>query len=207
MRLIITSVLLAVLVAVPGLAATHTSTIEFSPGGRLLFKLRGGDLHIKGGTDTRHIIVRYTPDPKKPAEEHKVQLRSQVRGSQIQIEVEAPSSLGVDAEVEVPSPITLEVHMTAGDLSVEGVEGDKNLSLFAGDLTVKIRTLQELRDVEVSAGIGDISVPPVGKTQGWLGHTWKYKGRGTYRLYAHTSVGDARLNVQEQHAGPMSLRE
>lgn len=207
MRQVIASVVLTVLAAIPGLAATHTSSIDFSPGNSLLFKLRGGDLHIKRGRDPLHILVRYTPDAKKPDEEHKVQLRSEVRGAQIQIEVEAPRSLSVDAEVEVPSPLTLEVRMTAGDLSVEGVEGDKNLNLFAGDLTVNIATLQDLGNVEVSVGIGDISVPAVGETHGWLGHKWKYKGSGTYRLYAHTSFGDARLHVQEQHTQRTSPEE
>jgi hypothetical protein len=67
--------------------------------------------------------------------------------------------------------------------------------------------LQDLGNVEVSAGIGDVSVPPVGKTHGWLGHSWKYKGSGTYRLYAHTSFGDARLHVQEQHIRRTSPEE
>lgn len=189
-----------------GLAATHTQSIQVSPGATLVFRFRGGDVHIRRGTDAQHIIVRYTPDPKKPSEENKVQVRSQVRGSQVQIEVKAPVSLSVDAEVEVPSPIALEVHMTAGDLTVEGVDGNKDLRLFAGDLKVDVGRLQDLGDAEVSVGIGDVSVPPGGKTHGWLGHTWKYKGSGPYRLYAHTSFGDTSLSVHEPSSAQLSPR-
>lgn len=178
---------------IPGLASTHTQIFESPPGGSLWFRLRGGDLHITRGTDLPHIVVRYTPDPKKPEQEKEVQIRSRLHGSQVQVEVKAPLSLSVDVEVEVPSPISLEVHMTGGDLTVEGVEGDKNLQLFAGDLKVDVGTLQNVRDAEVSVRVGDVSVPAIGEVHGWLGHTWTYQGNGQYRLYAHTGFGDVSL--------------
>ena len=116
-----------------------------------------------------------------------------MHGSQVQLEVKAPVSLSVDAELEVPSPISLEVHMTGGDLTVEGVDGDKNLQLLAGDLKVDVGTLQKVGTAEVSVRVGDVDVPPVGQVRGWLGDTWRYQGNGQYRLYAHTSFGDASL--------------
>ena len=207
MRPFLLPVLALTITPIPaGLAATHTESVEVPPAASLIFRLRGGDVHIRQGTDPQHIIVRYTPDPKKPGEEKKVQVWYSVHGSQVQIEVKAPDSLSVDAEVEVPGPIALEVHMTAGDLSVEGVDGNKNLHLFAGDLKLDVRSLQDLGDAEVSVGIGDVSVPPVGKTHGWLGHTWKYKGSGPYRLYAHTSFGDTSLSVHEPSSAQLSPR-
>ena len=127
MRLIALAAGLAISV-IPALAVTHTLVVEHPTGGSLWFRLRGGDVHITRGTDPDHIVLRYTPDPKKPDEENKVQIRSHVHGSQVQLEIKAPVSLSVDAEVEVPSPISLEVHMTGGHLTVEGVDGDKNCS-------------------------------------------------------------------------------
>ena len=179
--------------AVPALGATHTQMFERPAGGSLWFRLRGGDVHITRGTDPEHIVLRYTPDPRKPDEEKQVQVRSYVRGSGLQIEIKAPMSLSVDAEVEVPSPMSLDVHLTGGDLTVEGVDGDKKLQLFAGDLKVDVGTLEKVRNTEVSAGVGDIDVPPIGRVRGWLGHTWTYQGNGQYRLYAHTSFGEASL--------------
>jgi len=178
---------------ISGLASTHTQVLESPPGASLWLRLRGGDIHITRGTDLQHIVIRYTPDPKKPEQDNKVQIRSRLHDSQVQVEVMAPRSLSVDVKVEVPSPISLEVHMTGGDLTVEGVEGDKNLRLFAGDLKVDVGTLQDVRDAEVSVRIGDVSVPATGEVHGWLGHTWKYHGNGQYRLYAHTGFGDVSL--------------
>jgi len=179
--------------AVPGVGATHTEVLEYQPGAHFWFKLRGGDVHIKRGSDPTHIVVRYTPDPRKPTEEKNVQLRSRTHDSNIQLEIRAPMSLSVDAELEVPSPMPLEVHMTGGDLTVEGVQGDKDLRLFAGDLNVEVGTLESLRDAEVSLSVGDADVPSAGTMHGWLGHTWKYQGSGQYRLYAHTTFGDVSL--------------
>ncbi len=179
--------------AVPALAATHTQVFQCPAGGSLWFRLRGGDVHITRGTDPEHIVLRYTPDPKKPDEEKKVEIRSYVHGSQVRLEIKAPVSLSVDAELEVPSPISLEVHLTGGDLTVAGVDGDKSLQLFAGDLKVDVGALEKVREAEVSTRVGDVDVPAIGHLRGWLGHTWRYQGKGPYRLYAHTTFGDASL--------------
>jgi hypothetical protein len=179
--------------AVPGAGATHTEVVECPPGAHFRFRLRGGDVHIKRGSDPNHVVVRYTPDRRKPEDEKKVQVVSRTHDSNVQVEIRAPMSLSVDAELEVPNPISLEVHMTGGDLTVDEVEGDKNLRLFAGDLKVDVGTLKSLRDAEVSTGIGDADVPSAGTMHGWLGHTWKYQGSGPYRLYAHTTFGDVNL--------------
>ena len=179
--------------AVPGVGATHTEVLECPSGAHLWFKLRGGDVHIRRGSDPNHVVVRYTPDPRKPWQEKNVQLRWRTHNSDLQVEIRAPLSLSVDTELELPSPISLEVHMTGGDLTVEDVEGDKNLQLFAGDLKVNVGSLESLRDAEVSSGVGDADVPPAGTLHGWLGHTWKYQGSGPYRLYAHTTFGDVSL--------------
>ena len=178
---------------VPAVGATHAEVLECPSGAHFWFKSRGGDVHIKRGSDPNHVVLRYTPDPHKPWDEKRVQLRWRAHNSSLQVVIRAPLSLSVDVELELPSPISLEVHMTAGDLTVEGVEGDKNLQLFAGDLKVDVGTLESLREAEVSSGIGDANVPSVGTMHGWLGHTWKYQGSGPYRLHAYTTLGDVSL--------------
>jgi hypothetical protein len=193
MRLVVLMAAGLAISGVPASAATHQEVFECSAGGSLWFRLRGGDVHVTRGTDPEHIVLRYTPDPKKPDEEKKVQISSSVHGSEVRIEIKAPVSLSVDAEVEVPSPMSLDVHLTGGDLTVDGVEGDKDLQLFAGDLKLDVGTLQTVRNAEVSVRVGDVDVPPIGQVRGWLGHTWTYHGSGQYRLYAHTSFGDASL--------------
>ncbi len=90
-------------------------------------------------------------------------------------------------------PISLEVQMTGGDLTLEGVDGDKNLQLFADDLKVDVGILEKNRSAKVSVSVGDVDVPAIGEVHGWLGHTWRFHGSGQYRLYAQTSSGNAKL--------------
>ena len=192
-RVVLFLTAIGVFCTLPGLSATHTEVLECPAGAHLWFKLRGGDVHIKRGADSAHLVVRYTPDPHKPELERAVQLRWRAHGASLRVEIHAPMSLSVDTELEVPSPLSLEVHMTGGDLSVEGVEGDKDLQLFAGDLKVDVGSLESLREAEVSTRVGDTDVPSAGTEHGWLGHTWRYQGPGLYHLYAHTTLGDVNL--------------
>jgi len=75
----------------------------------------------------------------------------------------------VDAEVEVPSPISLEVQMIGGDLTLEGVDGDKDLQVFAGDLKVDVGILEKIRSAKVSVSVGELMCPPSARSAaGWV---------------------------------------
>ena len=110
------------------------------------------------------------------------------------IEFHAPSggNTNFDVELEVPENSNLDVHEKVGDLTVENIEGDKDLSLGVGD--IRIATGHSgYRFVHASAGIGDVNGAGYGETSGWLGKTLKYHGDGKYELRAHVGVGDINL--------------
>jgi hypothetical protein len=95
-------------------------------------------------------------------------------------------------ELEVPQKTNLDVHVKVGDVTVEDVEGDKDLTLSVGDIRVDNRR-EAYRLVNASAGIGDVHGEGYGETSGWLGKTLKYHGDGKYELRAHVGVGDIHL--------------
>jgi hypothetical protein len=95
-------------------------------------------------------------------------------------------------ELEVPQNTNLEVHEKVGDLTVEDVEGDKDLTLRVGDIRVA-KGHADYRAVHASTSIGDVNGNGYGETSGWLGKTLKYHGDGKYELRAHVSVGDITL--------------
>ena len=97
-----------------------------------------------------------------------------------------------DVEFEVPENSNLDVHEKVGDLTVENIEGDKDLSLGVGDIRIAAGH-SAYRFVHASAGIGDVSGAGYGETSGWLGKTLKYHGDGKYELRAHVGVGDINL--------------
>jgi len=92
----------------------------------------------------------------------------------------------------VPRATNLDVHDKVGDLTIENIEGDKDLELGVGDIRVAAER-EAYHLVRASTGIGDVNGDGYGETSGWLGKTLKYHGDGKYELHAHVGVGDINL--------------
>src|SRR3984893_16640488 len=172
---------------------THNDSRDFVAGGFLHVRLRVGDVHIRRG-DSNRISLRYTVKSGHERNVKDAHVDFDVHGSDATIEFHAPSgdNTQFDAELEVPQKTNLDVHNKVGDVTVEDVEGDKDLSLGVGDIRVANKRA-EYRLVNASAGIGDVNSDGYGVTSGWLGKTLRYHGEGKYELRAHVGVGDIRL--------------
>jgi hypothetical protein len=172
---------------------TRSDARDFVSGGMLHVRLSVGDLRIKRG-ETNKISLRYTVRSRRERNVKGAHVDFDVRGSDASIEFRAPygGNTQFDVELEVPANTNLDVHQKIGDLTVEDVEGDKDLSLGIGDVRVT-RGPSTYRLVRASAGIGDVNGDGYGETTGWLGKTLKYRGEGKYELRAHVSIGDITL--------------
>jgi hypothetical protein len=172
---------------------SHTEARDFVSGGSLHVRLSVGDLHIKR-SDTTKIRLEYTV---KSRHEHNVRdshVEFDVRGNDANLEFHAPSggNTQFDVELEVPANTHLDVHQKVGDLTVDSIDGDKDLSLGVGDIRISTEH-SGYRVVNASTGIGDVNSDGYGETHGWLGKTLKYRGDGKYELRAHVGVGDIKL--------------
>jgi len=166
---------------------------DFVAGGMLHVRLSVGDLHIKRN-DSNKIRLRYTIKSRRDNSVKDAHVDIEVRGRDANIEFHAPSggNTQFDVELEVPQNTNLDVHEKVGDLTVEDIEGDKDLELSVGDIRVAVgRAAYHL--VRASTSIGDVNSEGYGETSGWLGKTLKYHGDGKYELRAHVSVGDITL--------------
>lgn len=172
---------------------THSDSREFSTGGRLHVHLKVGDLHIRRG-DTNKISVHYTIKSHREQNVKNASLDFDVHGSDATLDFHAPTSSNTsfDVELEVPANTNIDAHMKVGDLTVENVEGDKDLELGVGDIRVT-REPSSYHLVRASTGIGDVNSDGYGETSGFLGKTLKYQGDGKYELRAHVGVGDITL--------------
>ena len=172
---------------------THTDSRDFAPGGMLHVQVSVGDVHIRRG-DAGKISLRYTVKSRREHNVKNARVEFDVRGNDATIEFHAPSHSNTqfDVELEVPQNTNLDVHDKVGDVTVEDVEGDKDLSLGVGDIRVS-NGRSGYRLVNASAGIGDVNGDGYGETSGWLGKTLKYHGDGKYELRAHVGVGDINL--------------
>jgi hypothetical protein len=172
---------------------TRHDARDFISGGSIHVRMSVGDLHIKRG-DSNQIRLEYTVKSRRESNVKNATVDFDVHGRDATIEFHAQSggNTNVDIELEVPENSNLDVHEKVGDLTVENIEGDKDLSLGVGDIRIATGP-SRYRYVHASAGIGDVNGDGYGETSGWLGKTLKYHGDGRYELRAHVGVGDINL--------------
>ena len=175
---------------------THTDAREFVSGGYLHLRLSVGDLHIRSG-DSAKIRLEYTVKSSRESHVKQARVDFDIRGNDATVEFHAPTggNTQFDVELEVPANTHLDIHQKVGDLTVDSVEGDKDLNLGVGDIRVSTGR-SGYRLVNASTGIGDVDSDGYGETRGWLGKTLKYHGDGKFELHAHVGVGDIKLEGQ-----------
>jgi hypothetical protein len=172
---------------------TRTDARDFVAGGLLHVHLSVGDVHVRRGADSK-IHLRYTVKSRHESNVKEARADLDVRGNDARLEFHAPSggNTEFDIELEVPASTNLDVHAKVGDLTVEDVDGDKDLDLGVGDIRLS-GDHARYRLVHASAGIGDVNGADYGETSGWLGKTLKYRGEGKYELRVRVGVGDINL--------------
>lgn len=172
---------------------THNDSREFVSGGYLHVRFSVGDIHIKRG-DSAKIKVQYTVKSRHESNVKDARLDFDIKGKDASIELHAPSNnTEIDIELEVPANTSLDVHQKVGDMTIDNIDGDKDLDLGVGDIRVIAPGQSAYKLVRASTGIGDVNSNGYGETSGWLGKTLKYRGDGKYELRAHVGVGDIRL--------------
>lgn len=172
---------------------SHTDSREFVSGGYVHVRLSVGDLHIKGG-DSSRIRLEYTVKSHRESHVKDARVDFNLRGNDATVEFHAPTggNTQFDVELEVPANTHLDVHQKVGDLTIDSIEGHKDLNLGVGDIRISMEH-SGYRLVNASTGIGDVNSEGYGEARGWLGKTLKYHGDGKYELRAHLGVGDIKL--------------
>jgi hypothetical protein len=168
---------------------TQTETRAFAPGGTLRLTMRAGDVRILKG-DTTQIRVRYTSESRRSDFAERVTLRFDVRGKDATIDFHMPSHGDLAVEVEVPAQTDLRVNLSVGDLTVRGVEGNKDLQVHVGDIEVESVTQASYRRLDASTHVGDITTAEYLRVHGWIGNSVKSDGTGAYRVHVRTRIGD-----------------
>ncbi len=173
---------------------THSEVHDFVAGGTLHVRLSVGDVSIRR-SDSNQIRLHYTVKSRHESTVKNAHVDFEVHGRDAEIEFHASSggNAQFDVELEVPQNTNLDVHEKVGDLTVENIEGDKDLELGVGDIRVE-GGRSAYHFVRASTSIGDVDGPEgYDESGGWLGKTLKYHGDGKYELRAHVGVGDITL--------------
>ena len=172
---------------------TRHDAREFVSGGYLHVRATVGNVHIKRG-DSSMIRLEYRVKSRNERNVKEARADFDVRGNNATIEFHAPSggNTNFDVELEVPQNTNIDVHEKVGDITIDNIEGDKDLDLGVGDIRVASGQAR-YKLVRADTGVGDVHSSGYGETRGWLGKTLKFRGEGKYELRAHVGVGDIHL--------------
>ena len=99
----------------------------------------------------------------------------------------------VRIRVQVPRRTNLEFQMPAGDVKVDGVNGDKNFAVHAGKITISSNSWN-YRNIDASVSIGAVNAQVYSSQKGGFFRSFrKEDASGEYRLYAHVTTGQIDL--------------
>jgi len=169
-----------------------SSSLErpFAPNGRVRMDLSAGDYHIAGSPDNRIHMEWSTRDAESLA---KVRNRVDVRDRDANLTTDGPSNRNFRVTIHVPNQTDLYVRLTAGDLRVEDIRGNKDIELHAGDARIDVGRAEDYNSVDASLWAGDIKAEAFNIYKDGLFRSFDWKGKGPYRLHAHLKAGDLRL--------------
>ncbi len=172
---------------------TRSDSRDFVSGGSLHVHFTIGDIHIRK-SDTNKIKLEYTVKSRREKNVKEAHVDFEVKGSNATIDFHSPMSgnTNFEVELEVPQNTNLDVHQKVGDMTVDNIEGDEDLTLGVGDIHIATEH-SRYHMVRADTGIGDVNGADYGETRGWLGKTLRYRGDGKYELRAHVGVGDIHL--------------
>jgi hypothetical protein len=168
----------------------HPFTADFNPGGKLRMYLRSGDFRVVGGSDNK-ITVRITGRNAYRASDMRVQLEGSNNSADLTVSGGPKNDLEVT--IEVPRKTGLYVRMSAGNLELQHVTGDKDAELHAGELVIDVGDASDYSRVDASVYSGGLEASPFGESHGGLFRSFHKEGNGRYHLHAHVGAGDLTL--------------
>ena len=86
----------------------------------------------------------------------RVRARADVSGSELSITTDGPNNRGLKFTIQVPNSSDLYVRVSAGDLMIEGIRGNKDVELRAGDLRIDVGRADDYKTVDASLWAGDL---------------------------------------------------
>jgi hypothetical protein len=179
-----------------GVAAADTGTTEgrvekpYKAGNNIKLDLSAGDYTVQAGSSDK-IVVRYRVE--EPSELNKVKVEVLTGTPAAKIYVDGPHR-NFTVTIELPARSDLYVRLSAGDITVKGIEGNKDIECHAGDMDIYVGKADDYGEVDASVRFGDLDAPAFKVSKGGIGRSFSRQGPGKYRLHAHLGAGDLTLH-------------
>lgn len=178
---------------VPGLLHAQRATLaqqKFISGGTIRLHLEAGGYSITPN-DSENIVVTCRVHTEEQLKRIKVEIKP--RSASADVYVSDTPHNDFQATIEVPRHSNLWARLSAGELDVEDVRGDKNLEIRAGRLQIDIPHPEQYGHRDASVWTGSIESSAFDVSKGGLFRSFEQQGPGTYRLHAHVLTGEIDL--------------
>lgn len=159
---------------------------DFVSGGKIWMTLESGGYEIKPSPDNR-IHVTWNEAHSKG-----VKVTVTPNGKWADLKVEGTPN-HFNATIEVPATTDLRVRLTAGQLTVGEINGDKDIEGNAGDVIVKVGKSSDWSQVDASVTAGALNAPAFQADRGGLFRSFQWKGPGKHKLHVHLTAGNITL--------------
>jgi hypothetical protein len=168
----------------------HSVRQEFVSGGTIRLHLEAGGYTISPG-DSENIVVTCRADSEEQLKQVKVAIKRAGTSADVYIS-ETPHN-NFQAAIEVPRSSNLWARLSAGELVVEDVEGDKNVQVLAGRIQIDVPHPEQYGHRDASVLTGSIEASAFDISKGGLFRSFDQHGPGKYRLHAHVITGEIDL--------------
>lgn len=162
----------------------------FISGGNIRLHLEAGGYTIRP-SDANNIVVTYHANSEQERSAVKVKIKSTATSAEVYV-THTPRN-NFQATIDVPRRSNLWARLSAGQLDVRDVEGDKDIELWAGELDLSVPHPEGYGHRDASVLAGSIEASAFNVSKGGMFRSFRENGPGTYRLHAHVTTGEINL--------------
>jgi hypothetical protein len=186
-RMVALAVVLMAAVFLTAWAWPDSTEKPFASGGRIELQLEGGDYEISAATTD---VIRVSLSGNTG--DTKVVLNTS--GGHADLKISDTPHNDFHATIEVPAKSDLYVRLTAGNLNISTIEGNKDIESHAGNVELRIGDPSDYGNVDGSVRAGNVDARPFHVSKSGLFRSFKWSGPGKYTLHAHLGAGNLELH-------------
>jgi hypothetical protein len=163
---------------------------KFVSGGTIRLHLEAGGYTVTP-VDSENISVTCRARSEEVRKRVKVEIKRTADSADVYVS-DTPHN-NFQATIEIPRRSNLWARVSAGELVVEDVEGDKDLEVRAGRIQVDVPHPEQYGHRDASVMTGSIESSAFEVSKGGLFRSFEQHGPGKYRLHAHVITGEIDL--------------
>jgi hypothetical protein len=158
----------------------------FPKGGTAHFDLAAGEYNLRGSNTNTIRAVWQTRNAHDAA---RAGVEISVDGTVARVRSWGPKD-GFRVDIDLPQQTALDLNLSAGELKISSIEGDKNLSVWAGEITVEVGDPGLYKRVDAAVRLGELDARPFDITKGGVLRSFIREGAGKYTFRARLFAGE-----------------